>query len=305
MTTTTPTIDVVMQGYAFGTSTGLPALCGVFLIEGPDANGTPTRILVDPAHVGRRPFLWEELAKRKLGPRDIDLVILTHSHWDHMQNLDVFAHAPLLVHPAERQYSLNPHINDWATPSWTGLVLETMQIREVSEGDVIIPGVGIVDMPGHSPGSIGITVDTAEGLSVITGDAIHFASVVKTKINPLVFWSAEQATRSIERVVEMADILYPGHDQPFRVTAEGEIEFTMKKDITIIGLTPDTPGVSFTDASARQPWVMPGIEEQLPAFEAFAKVAHAREHEALEAGIEPGRPAGKGQPDVASHDHPH
>ena len=59
MTTPNPTIDVVMQGYAFGTNTGLPALCGVFLIEGPDANGRPTRILVDPAHVGRRPFLWE------------------------------------------------------------------------------------------------------------------------------------------------------------------------------------------------------------------------------------------------------
>ena len=303
MTTATPTIDVVMQGYAFGTDTGLPALCGVFLIEGPDANGRQTRILVDPAHVGRRPFLWEALAARNLGPRDIDLVMLTHSHWDHAQNLDVFAHAPLLLHPAERQYSLAPHINDWATPSWTGIMLETMQIREVSEGDVIIPGVGVVDMPGHSPGSIGITVEIAEGLSVITGDAIHFASVVKTKINPLVFWNAEQATRSIERVVDLADILYPGHDQPFRVLADGEIEFTMKKDITIIGLTPTTPGVKFTDASARQPWVMPGIEEQLPKFEAFRKEAEQRRLDALEAGVEPGRTAGGGGP--ATHDHPH
>ena len=180
-----------------------------------------------------------------------------------------------------------------------------MQIREVSEGDEVIPGVGIVDMPGHSPGSIGITVETAEGLSVITGDAIHFASVVKTKINPLVFWNAEQATRSIERVVEMADILYPGHDQPFRVMADGEIEFTMKKDITLIGLTPDTPGVSFSDGSGRVPWVMPGIEEQLPVFEAFAKEAHAREHDALEAGVEPDRPGAGGRPGAPSHDHPH
>ena len=297
-----PTIDVVMQGYAFATDTGHPAMCGVFLIEGPEANGRRTRLLVDPAHVGRRPFLWDALAARNLTPQDIDLVAVTHAHWDHVQNIDVFAHAPLLLHPDEYQYSLYPHINDWATPSWTGLMLETMQIREVREGDEIMPGVGIVDMPGHSPGSIGITVETADGLCVITGDAIHFAGVALTKVNPLVFWNVEQATRSIERVVDLADVIYPGHDQPFRVTAAHEIEFLMKKDITLIGLTPGMEGVKFENAMSLDAADMPGIEEQIPRFESFRAEAERRRNERREAGVQ-----ADGAPDgaTATHQHEH
>ena len=299
-----PTIDVVMQGYAFATDTGHPALCGVFLIEGPDANGRPTRLLVDPAHVGRRPFLWDALAARNLTPQDIDMVAVTHAHWDHVQNIDVFAHAPLLLHPDEYQYSLYPHINDWATPSWTGLMLETMKIEEVREGDEIMPGVGIVDMPGHSPGSIGITVETADGLCVITGDAIHFAGVALTKVNPLVFWNVEQATRSIERVVDLADVIYPGHDQPFRVTAANEIEFLMKKEITLIGLTPGMPGVKFEDAMALSAADMPGIEEQVPRFESFRAEAERRRAQRREAGLQPARSGGTGA-GATDHRHEH
>lgn len=297
-----PTIDVVLQGYAMGTDTGHPALCGVFLIEGPDAEGRHTRILVDPAHVGRRPYLWAALAARNLTPQDIDLVAVTHAHWDHVQNIDVFAHAPLLLHPDERLYSLNPHVNDWATPSWTGLMLESMQIREVREGDEIIPGVGVIDMPGHSPGSIGITVGTVDGLAVITGDAIHFAGVALTKVNPLVFWDTAQATHSIERVVDLADVIYPGHDQPFRITAAGEIDFLVEKDITIIGLTPGMPGVRFQNAMSLAAAEMPGIEEQRPAFEAFRAVAEEAAGRRAETG-DAAVGAQRRRPDPGSHGH--
>ena len=37
------------------------------------------------------------------------------------------------------------------------LLQELMNIRENSDGDTIIPGVGVLDKPGHSAGSIGIT----------------------------------------------------------------------------------------------------------------------------------------------------
>src|SRR3974390_1959921 len=99
-----PRIDVLLEGFGVNTGAGLAALCAVLLIEGPDRSGKLTRILVDPAHVGRRTFLLEALASRGLGPRDIDMVVLTHAHWDHVQNIDVFDHAPLLVHPDERRY---------------------------------------------------------------------------------------------------------------------------------------------------------------------------------------------------------
>ena len=52
-----PTIEVLLPGYGLGTDQGLAAFCSVVLIEAADADGTRKRLLVDPAHVGRRTFL--------------------------------------------------------------------------------------------------------------------------------------------------------------------------------------------------------------------------------------------------------
>ena len=257
----TPRIDVLLEGFGINTDTGLAALCAVILIEGADAQGRLTRILVDPAHVGRRTFLWDSFASRGLAPGDIDMVVLTHAHWDHVQNIDVFAHAPLYMHPEERRYCAAPHPNDWATPAWTGAILERMDIHEIADGDELIPGVGIVDLSGHTAGSMGITVQNEQGLSLITGDALHYASVALSRRNPLIFWDAAQAAASIDRAVAMADVIYPGHDQAFRLTADREIEYLRPFSLTITGTTLDRPGLRFEN-KPRDPWIMPGIEDQ-------------------------------------------
>jgi hypothetical protein len=84
--------------------------------------------------------------------------------------------------------------------------------------------------------------------------------VALTRKNPLVFWNEEQATRSIDRIVGVADAIYPGHDRPFRVV-KGEIEYLESLKLTISGVSPDDPGVTY-ETGPRPIWVMPGIEEQ-------------------------------------------
>jgi N-acyl homoserine lactone hydrolase len=258
---TAPRIDVVLDGFGISTSAGRIALCEVTLIEGTSSSGEPVRILVDPAHVGRRTLLVEALASKGLTPGDIDMVVLTHGHWDHAQNIDVFAHAPLYLHPDERRYCGRPHPNDWATPAWTGDILERMEIREIADGDELIPGVGVVDLPGHSAGSIGITVQDEHGLSLIAGDALHNASTALTRQPPLIFWDPGAARASIDRAVMMADVIYPGHDRPFRLTADRQIEYLRPFSLTITGTLPGQPGLRFDDTPPA-PWVMPGHEDQ-------------------------------------------
>ncbi|MFD7408205.1 MBL fold metallo-hydrolase [Streptomyces sp. NPDC059866] len=257
-----PTIDILLPGFAIDTDQGYPAFCGVFLVRGPDAAGRPRTLLVDAAHVGRRPFLWDALAAHGLTADDIDTVVLTHAHWDHVQNIDLFPHATLVLHPDERRYAHTPHANDWATPAWTGLLLEQLPVREVADGEELIPGVSVIALPGHSPGSIGVVVQTEAGRATITGDALHFAYVARTRRNPLVFWDSDAAARSIDRVLAVSDLIYPGHDRPFRLAADGGIDYLESFALTLTGLRPDTEGLAFADGSARPLWVMPGVEEQ-------------------------------------------
>jgi glyoxylase-like metal-dependent hydrolase (beta-lactamase superfamily II) len=249
-------VDVLLNGLNFRSDQGTFGFCSITLITAGDK-----RILVDPGHVGRRVHLLEALQKRGLTPQDIDVTVMTHAHWDHNQNFDLFYHAPVLVHRLEMKYAHHPHHNDWATPQWTGAMIDHIpNIVEVDEGYQIDPGIGIIHAPGHSPGSMGVTVETDQGLAVVAGDIIHFGGVALSKVSPIIFWSEDQARKSIERVTELAEIIYPGHDRPFRL-AGGGVEYMTGQDIILSGLTPDMEGVVF-DNPPRPQYVMPGIEEQ-------------------------------------------
>ena len=136
-------------------------------------------------------------------------------------------------------------------------------IQEVEEGYEIEPGVQLIHTPGHSPGSMSVMVETDSGLAAVSGDVRHYSSIALTRKNPLVFWNEMQATQSINRIVETADVIYPGHDRPFGIARTG-IEYLEPANLTIMGLTPDEPGVTFAN-EPRPVWIMPGIEDQSEA----------------------------------------
>ncbi len=245
------TVDVLLHGYTFSTNEGRPAFCSVTLVE-----SEGRLVLVDPAHVGRRRELAAALERRGLTEASIDAVVLTHAHWDHAQNFDCFAEAELLLHPRERRYASAPHANDWATPAWTGLALETHRIEEVVEGDEVAAGVRVIELPGHSVGSIGLLVETAAGVACVAGDALHSGWVLESRQPPIVFGSLSQARESVAKALSAADLFYPGHDRPFRVK-DGEADHLEPFALTIRNLEPEREGLRF-EAAPLSTWIMPG-----------------------------------------------
>jgi glyoxylase-like metal-dependent hydrolase (beta-lactamase superfamily II) len=140
--------------------------------------------------------LLDSLAGEGLAPDDIDTVVYTHLHRDHVGwTTDVSPFAATQRAPTGLTFRRARHLvsevewRHWSTPSATGgpdpeLILAPLAaaVEFVGDGDVIAPGVGVVSLPGHTPGHIGISVrppadDAAESL-LIVGDVVHSAAQV-------------------------------------------------------------------------------------------------------------------------------
>ncbi len=205
-----------------------------------------------------------ELERRSLSATDIDIVVCTHAHWDHIENLNIFERAQIVLHPDERRYAKHPHKNDLACPNWIDAVLSFYgdRLREVEEGTQIIPGVEIIDAPGHSAGTIAVAATTSDGVAVMTGDAVQNSMVAVERRNALVFWDDEMATRTIDKLVTIADVIYPGHDQAFRLDADNRVSYVQDFQLTLSGVAGDQPGLVFDPSTELKQVIMPGIEEQ-------------------------------------------
>lgn len=248
-------VDLIIQGWTLNTSEGRLGFCGVTLIDTGDR-----KILVDVAQNGRRLLLLERLAQRGLGPMDIDTVVLTHAHWDHLLNADVFEHAEFVVHSDERRYVKEPHPNDWATPKYTGAIVDRLRVREVREGDSVVPGVTVIETPGHTVGSIALVVQTADGTVCVSGDALPHARSTTTGLPAIVFDTEEHARTSVAKIMDASEVIYPGHDRPFRRERTGEVSYLIKSAVTILGVVDDGMREVRVTLSSEEPpptWVMP------------------------------------------------
>jgi N-acyl homoserine lactone hydrolase len=212
-----PRIELLLRGYSMGCDQSNFALAGVYLVEAPQPGGGTTRILYDCAHLGRRKLLLKALAARGLEPADVDVRVLSHAHWDHVQNADLFAASRVCLHAADLEYAARPRGDDHATPPWTAAIMELAGAEPVPDGAELAPGVTVVHLPGHTAGSVGLTVAGEDGLAMLTGDAMPSRGVLAAGQNTGVYFSIAAADESVRRVRETADLVYPGHDRPFRI----------------------------------------------------------------------------------------
>ena len=120
--------------------------------------------------------ILEQLAKLGYSPEDIGHVVLTHLHWDHCQNLEYFVNARFYAHPVEIAFAADPippHYKEYEHPI-IGIQspFSNVKLEPVLEGAEIIPGVSIIETPGHTPGHICVLVEASSGVYICTGDAL-------------------------------------------------------------------------------------------------------------------------------------
>ena len=209
------TLDVLTYGFALTTDQGSFGYSTNSLLRVGNHN-----ILIDTGPSSRRPFLVKALKARDLEPADIDIVILTHMHWDHCQNTDLFTNARVLVNPTEIDYARNPNKWDLAVAAGMADMMRNMKVDVVSEGDKIVDGVSIIETPGHTKGHMSILAEINGENVLLAGDAMPESGTVSRGIPYNIFWDVEDAQESVEKMVAASNVFYPGHDRPFRVEGD-------------------------------------------------------------------------------------
>jgi glyoxylase-like metal-dependent hydrolase (beta-lactamase superfamily II) len=129
--------------------------------------------------IAERQQIGAALAQQGVALDQINLVILTHLHWDHAGNMPLFKNAEFVVSHDELVYAIDPcpiHYVAYeaAQLGLTPPFLQVMQrTRTISMREQeLVPGLLALPTPGHTPGSISMVVATSAGPYVITGDAV-------------------------------------------------------------------------------------------------------------------------------------
>jgi N-acyl homoserine lactone hydrolase len=172
----------------------------------------------------RAKTLAAQLAAIGMKPSDIRFVAVSHTHGDHIGNVDMFADSTLLIQKAEFDWSFAP---DKRPP------FKAERPSRKLEGDLDVFGDGsitIISTPGHTPGHQSLLVHLSRtGWVVLSGDAVHFKDNWDNRRVASMNTSAEQTLASLKRIADlMAEKkaqLWINHDQPQSVSQKHLPEF--------------------------------------------------------------------------------
>jgi glyoxylase-like metal-dependent hydrolase (beta-lactamase superfamily II) len=150
-------------------------------------------------------------------------VVVTHLHYDHIGNFELFSAATFHLQDLEMRYATGRHMSEakhagaYEVEDVVGMVRQVYAGRvRFHAGDAeIAPGVSVHLIGGHTKGLQVVRVATRRGWVVLASDASHFyANMEQTRPFPIVFDVADMV-EGYARMRALADSpahIIPGHD---------------------------------------------------------------------------------------------
>lgn len=200
---------------------------------GPDTAEMKRRLNVEATGGGPQ-ALAEALRAQGVPPEAIQTVVLTHMHFDHAWNLELFPNAQIVVQRDELIHAMDPVPTQriYYLRETLAAVLGRKRPKNLLlvDGDVeLMPGISLIKAPGHTPGMQAVIVTTERGKAALVSDcgdnyANWYPADPGVNPKPLRYLGQDflpGAIRSegelayadsMRRILACADIVVPAHD---------------------------------------------------------------------------------------------
>jgi len=211
------------------------------------------RLVVDSGMPHEAPLLCKALEQRGLRPEDIEGLIATHFHVDHVLNNSLFPHIPIYASQQAHDWACSLYSDLADDLHWEKLVLkyypETFdydrarglmgKLRKLGmrmwqpsrigspeqfvwiENRPLPEGLAVHVTSGHVPGHLSVVVSNGTEPTIIAGDAL-LSREHDDQVLTMIPYNRQQFQRDREAILAMRGRILPGHDQPFRASTDPE-----------------------------------------------------------------------------------
>jgi N-acyl homoserine lactone hydrolase len=191
-----------------------PILVDAGLTDVAEMNRGAAHVLREPITQGEHESSRAQLRKFGLTPEDIGHVLITHLHFDHVDDLLLYSNAKIYIGKKEWEGATT------SAPSWGhGRIMheflnnpECRQRLVLVEDQEILPGIESFWVGGHTPGSTAYCVSTAYGRAVLTGDTVSILANYERNIPLGVFSNLEECREALNKIRAKAGMVLPSHD---------------------------------------------------------------------------------------------
>ncbi|MCU1415619.1 MAG: metallo-beta-lactamase superfamily protein [Microbacteriaceae bacterium] len=158
-----------------------------------------------------------------IAPEDVDHVVITHLHFDHAGNNGLFPNATYHLQRTEMEFATSPAMRhpQVSLPYVVDDVAAMIDLLfagrlDLHDGDAeILPGIRLVRLGGHSPGSQMVLVQTERGTVALIGDVAHYYANIEQRRPFPTLVDVPGTYSAYERILDEVNDLehvIPGHD---------------------------------------------------------------------------------------------
>ena len=186
---------------------------GLYNVE--EMNRGAAQVLAQPISQPPEQATLAQLARHGYRPEDIGHVFITHLHFDHVDQLDLYTNAKIVVSARGlAAATANPGwVGSWAPGKTLEGLTDTWKERVIAVDDTeVLPGVEVLWIGGHTPCSQAICVQTAQGEAILTGDTVSLLANIEKQIPMGIYHNLDECRAALRKLAERESIIIPSHD---------------------------------------------------------------------------------------------